>query len=241
MPAMTEGYRLSLSLLQSRLGYHFRDPLLLEKALAHASYAHESGLPFCNERLEYLGDAVLELIVSETLYRAYPDWDEGRLTQERSAIVCARSLAEWGRNLDVPSVLRLGRGLDLQGGRNSVALVADAVEALLGALYLDGGLEAVHLIVDRWLCIRGADEGEPTLDAKSRLQQFLQAQGRDLPLYRVVAEEGPPHERVFVIEVWGDEVLLGIGLGHSRKEGEFDAAGKALQKLMQPVALGGSS
>ncbi len=224
----------SLRLLQTRLGYVFRDPSLLDRALTHSSYAHESGLPFFNERLEFLGDAVLELVVSEALFQAYPDWDEGRLTQERASVVCGRSLAEWGRLLDLLPTLRLGKGLELQGGREKLSPVADAVEALFGAVYLDGGLDEARRVIGRLLWQRTSPS---TLDPKSRLQQQLQAEGKELPLYRVVAEEGPPHERFFVVEVWLEGDLLGIGTGRSRKEGEFAAAEKALEVSVQPVAL----
>ncbi len=235
MQSSCEDYRPSVDLLQNRLGYRFRDAALLEKALTHASFAHESGLPFCNERLEYLGDAVLELTVSEWLFLAHPDWNEGQMTQERASIVCCRSLAEWGRTLGVPENLLLGRGLDLQKGRGRASLIADAVEALLGAIYLDGGFDEARRVIGRFLWRRRDEEATPP-DAKSRLQQRLQAEGKDLPIYHVVAEEGPPHERLFVVEVWAEGNLLGVGTGPSRKEAEFSAAGKALGNLMQPVA-----
>lgn len=223
----------ALLLLQDGIGYVFRDPSLLDRALTHSSYAHESGLLLCNERLEYLGDAVLELVVSEALFLAHPDWDEGELTQERSSIVCGRSLVEWGSLVGLDRCLRLGRGLTMQDGRGRLSPLADGVEALLGAIYLDGGLEEARRVIHRLLWQRRAPS---TLDPKSRLQQQLQAQGKDLPLYRTVAEEGPPHDRSFIVEVWLEGDLLGVGQGHSRKEGEFSAAEKALESLVQPVA-----
>lgn len=224
----------ALALFQeTKLGYVFDDPSLLEEALTHASYAHESGLPFYNERLEFLGDAVLELVISGKLFSELAHEPEGILTQKRASIVCTTNLAKWGKTLGVNNLLRLGKGLNNQGGRQNASICADAVEAVLGAVFVDGGFQNARDVVLKVIDIQrksGEIHPEKALDPKTRLQHYLQAEGGHLPSYQIVAEEGPSHAPTFVVEVWAEGELLGVGTGSSRKRAERNAAKNALAK-----------
>lgn len=217
-----------------RLGYVFKNPSLLEEALTHASFSHESGLPFFNERLEFLGDAVLELVISGKLFSELPQEPEGVLTQKRASIVCTTNLARWGKAMGIDNLLRLGKGLSNQGGRKNISLCADTVEAVFGAVYIDGGFENARKVILSVVNLQqtnGKDQPEKDLDSKTRLQHYLQAKRGDLPSYQIVAEEGPSHAPTFVVEVWAEGELLGVGTGTSRKKAERNAAGNALSKL----------
>lgn len=217
--------------LERALGYAFRAHATLEEALTHASYANETGLCH-NERLEYLGDAVLELCVSETFFSDHPDFDEGDLTKARSRIVRETSLALWAKALNIAAFLRLGKGLEGQGGRGSPSVLADAVEAVLGAVFLDGGYEAARGVVRRWMRTAVTAEVEEKKDAKTMLQEFLQAAGGRPPAYRLRGRTGPDHAAVFEVEaVLADGSVLSVGRGNSIKAAEFAAAGEALARL----------
>ena len=229
---MTKGIQ-PPAFLGRALRYRFHRQELLTEALTHASFANESGLSRCNERLEFLGDAVLELCVSERLYRERPDAEEGDLTRWRSALVCAPNLARWGRLWGIPACLLLGKGFR-RGGPNE-NMVADAFEAVLGALYLDGGLEVVRG------ALRGLpppEEREPgeAKDPKSRLQEVLQGEGNPCPVYERVREEGPSHDRWFAVQVRCGDRVLASGEGRSLREAERQAAVRALVAV-QPVAF----
>ncbi len=213
----------NLEELQERIGYRFRDASLLEEALTHSSYAHEQGLDRWNERLEFLGDAVLELMVSEETFRRFPEAPEGALTRERARLVCEAALAPWGRLLKLDRALRVSRGLM---GKVSAAVVADAVEALIGALYLDGGLEVARQFLQNR---PDPPQEESSLDAKSRLQILCQERGT-MPVYELCGKEGPAHAPRFQCRLECCGLSL-IGKGPSRKRAEQNAAEQALALL----------
>ncbi|HXH06750.1 MAG TPA: ribonuclease III [Vicinamibacterales bacterium] len=225
--------------LERAIGYRFRNPALLEHALTHRSHVHEdaTGGVIDNESLEFLGDAVLGFLVAELLFREFPDRDEGWKSKVKAWLVSEASLARLGTALDLGSHLILGRGEEKSGGRRKRALVADSFEALLAALYLDGGLDAARAFVERQYRdlideARRAASGLPfTADYKSTLQERLQALGRGLPAYRLVAETGPAHRRRFEVEVWVDERAVARGEGGSKKAAEQEAARRALEAL----------
>ncbi|MDR1885944.1 MAG: ribonuclease III [Synergistaceae bacterium] len=217
-----------------RLGYDFRGQDLLREALTHASYANEAGTGRCNERLEYLGDAVLELCVSEALFLRHPEYDEGELTKARAMTVCSSSLASWAAKLRISPLLRISRGLELQGGRSNPSILADAMEAVLGAIFLDGGYEQAASVIRR---LESSAEppsqcGVANKDAKTRLQEALQAMGSHPPTYRLSRRSGPDHASTFVVEaVLSDGSVFATGRGSSIKSAEFAAAESALARL----------
>lgn len=208
----------------------FDNPRLLETALTHASYANEHGTE-SNERLEYIGDAVLDVIVGKYLYEQYPDAHEGALTKKRAKYVCETALVGYAQACQLGEYLRLGHGEEKNGGRQRVALLADAFEALIGAVFLDKGFDEVYKIAQK--VVFPLIEEERTnafVDFKSHLQELVQSDKRSLE-YRIVAESGPSHHKLFVTRVYMDDILMGEGAGHSKKEAEQHAAKIALQKL----------
>lgn len=219
--------------LQHRLGYEFKQPVLLTMALTHRSWANEQGLDEHYERVEFLGDAVLDLLVAHWLYSENPAMAEGELSKLKSHIVSEPVLARWARDLDLGRALRLGIGEDRSGGRKKSSLLADAVEAVLGAIYLDGGLESVREVIDRWLATRplAAIDDPAVSDAKTTLQELAQSQGLGLPVYQHVSEEGPDHEKRFFVECWLGGERIGIGTGATKKQAEQSAARAALKTL----------
>ena len=231
MPLDQEWWYQACGRFQQEIGHGFSSFSLLEEALTHASYANEKGLSFNNERLEFLGDAVLELSISERLFRMYPEWNEGKLTRERARIVCEASLAKGANHLGIPRLLRLGRGLDRQGGRENPSLCADALEACLGALYLDGGEKAAEKLICKIHENFLREEPEATLDFKSALQMRLQNLEGELPSYILLHQEGPPHCPTFHVGVFSGSLSLGEASGNSRKEAENEAARKAMALL----------
>lgn len=219
--------------LETDLGYRFRDRTLLARALTHPSCALEEGGPGDedNQRLEFLGDAVLELCISHILYQRRPDMNEGELTRLRADLVNGRKLAALARSLGLGEVLRLGRGEAQTGGADRESNLADALEALLGAAYLDGGFDAALVMVRALYeaeILRAENRGE-TRDPKTALQEERQAQGRSLPDYRVLGAKGPPHQRCFEVGVYLDGALAAQGTGRSKKEAEQMAARSALE------------
>ncbi len=223
-----------LLLLEERLGWSFRNRALLLEALTHRSYVNEhpdEGIRD-NERLEFLGDAVLQLVVSTDLFRRFPDWSEGRLTELRTALIRGERLAAWAEALELGRWLRLGKG-EAESARARPSVLADAFEALLGAVYLDGGLPAVERLMSR-LLPEAIDQALRDLewhDPKGRLQHWSQAVRGKTPVYRVVAVEGPPHAARFTVQVLiGDEVV-GEGQGTSKREATREAARNALIRL----------
>lgn len=224
--------------IEKALGYRFRHVDLLERALTHRSYANERGLPEHNERLELLGDAVLGLVATEWLYRYHPELPEGDLSKRKSYLVSAPALAGFASRLGVGEALLLGVGEERSGGRRKPSLLADALEALLAAVYLDGGIEPVRRIVTRFL--EGVVEERPRAleaDAKTRLQEELQARGWELPRYMTLQEEGPDHAKRFTVECRVRERFTGRGEGRSKKVAEQRAAAEALEALLAAEAV----
>ncbi len=221
--------------LEAALGYTFEDPGLLRIALTHRSWANERGEPDSYERLEFLGDAVLGLVASRWLFDRHPEWPEGRLTKRKSFVVSAPMLARFARRLELGPELRLGIGEGRSGGSAKASILADAVEAIFGAVYLDGGLEAAAAVIEPFL--EQALEKRSRLshaDAKTRLQELAQANGWGLPEYRVAAETGPDHCKRFAVECAVDGLLAGAAEGRSKKAAEQAAAAAALERLDLP-------
>jgi len=223
--------------LESILGHQFRDPQRLLQALMHSSRIPERapGEPSeSNEKLEFLGDAVLELVVSEELVREFPDWSEGQLSKSRARLVNATAISLSAQRLGIGKYLRLGRGEEKTGGRSKPALLADAYEALIASVYLDGGLEAARGFVRRSL-VEGAIAVEAErlghTDHKSALQEYLQSRGMVPGAYHVIAETGPDHQKTFRVEVRIAGQVSAIGCGRTKKEAEQAAAIAALIQL----------
>lgn len=220
--------------LQTRLGYHFRDEALLILALTHPSVAHEQGLNLqTNQRLEFLGDAVLQLVLTRELYEKFPGFEEGPLTKARAKMVNRRTLADHGRAIELGKHLLVSRGEELHGGRERPSALADAYEAVLGAIFLDGGYEAASdVILRQFQTTFGSVSVIPMLDnPKGELQEFLQATSMESPQYNVVSASGPDHDRVFECTVHHAGKELARGLGRSKKAAESEAARIALEKL----------
>lgn len=222
--------------LQQHLGYTFQDPGLLRLALTHPSVAHEQGTPVqTNQRLEFLGDAVLQLALTRELYEKFPTFGEGPLTKARAKLVNRRSLADRARQLGLGSFLIVSRGEEISGGRERPSALADTFEALLGAIFLDGGFEmARDFILRQFLVAFGELSVIPILEnPKGELQEFLQSFSAEAPRYHVVSASGPDHDRVFECTVHHAGVELARGRGKSKKSAESDAAFGALEKLRQ--------
>ncbi len=220
--------------LESLIGHVFRNRPLLEEALTHASLANKRGPgPRSNQRLEFLGDAVLQLALSEVLYRLWPEADEGLLSKARSRLVSTTALAALARRLDLGRFLHMDRGEEANGGRDRDSILADAFEALTGAVFLDAGMSACHLVVERLfqedLTRLQTEPVDP--NPKGRLQELLQAVNRQAPTYQVLESSGPDHKRSFVVEVYWEARSLGSGSGKSKKEAEMAAAAAALDTL----------
>jgi ribonuclease III len=220
--------------LQARLGYVFRDPALLRLALTHPSVAHEKGAPLqTNQRLEFLGDAVLQLVLTRELFEKFPAVDEGPLTKARAKLVNRRTLAEHARQLGLGQNLLVSRGEELHGGRERPGALADTFEALLGALFLDGGFEpACEFILREFSAAFGELSVIPILEnPKGELQEWLQASSSEAPHYHVVSATGPDHDRVFECTVHHRGLELARGSGKSKKAAESEAALAALAEL----------
>ena len=219
----------------STLDWEVNNLELYQQALTHSSYAHEKGhRRIHNERLEFLGDAVLELIVSDYLYLQYPHLSEGKLTKLRADLVCEASLARLAFSLNLGQFLRLGRGEIVGGGASRPSLLGDAIEALIGALYLDLGIEQCReYVMDLYQPIlKELKEGALRPDYKTLLQEFAQARYAVTPVYRIVDESGPDHDKIFEAEVFLSEEPVGGGQGRSKKEAEQAAAKEAWGKLI---------
>jgi len=221
-----------LSLLQKQLGYRFKDNSLLLRCLTHVSFGRGKGGEH-NETLEFLGDAVLDLAVSDLLMRRFPDKSEGDLSKMRASLVNAATLAEKASDLHLGDLLRMGKGEERSGGREKKSILAGVFEALLGAIYWDGGYDPARRVVERYFA---PDTGEAKLglqDYKTRLQEISQMLFHEPPVYRLVAETGPDHEKRFVTEIAVGGKVLGRGEGRSKKQAEQEAAGKALEGLQK--------
>lgn len=220
--------------LERTIGYTFHNKKLLRQALTHSSYANEKklGKLGCNERLEFLGDAVLELVSSDVLYARFPKIPEGELTKKRASLVCEPSLAYCARQFDLPQYLLLGRGEDMTGGRMRDSIVSDATEALLGAIYLDGGFEKARDFVLRFI-LNDMEHKQLFYDSKTILQEIVQEKGKQTLEYILTGESGPDHNKQFSVEVRVNGNVLGNGTGHTKKAAEQAAAYQAIRRLQQ--------
>jgi ribonuclease-3 len=251
-PFMQENPRNRDAALEERLGYKFSSQALLDRALTHSSAvpelkapgAADAGhdiLPMDNERLEFLGDAVLGLLATEYLLTNFPEWSEGQLSKGRARIVNAGSLETAAKRIRLGEHLRLGRGEEKTGGREKQTLLADAFEAVVAGIYLDAGLGPArevlrHLLFEQALEERGERISES--DRKSALQEFLQGRGRPPAEYRLTGETGPDHQKLFLIEVWVGGECMAEGEGATKKEAEQRAAGTALELLERAETKG---
>ncbi|MGQ9920646.1 MAG: ribonuclease III [Desulfobacca sp.] len=224
--------------LEKRLGYRFVNRAWLAQALIHSSFAHEfPQVGASNERLEFLGDAVLNLVISDALVTAYPEASEGDLSRLRASLVNARHLATLATRLALGACLRLGRGEEQQAGHQKPSVLADALEALIGAVYLDGGYAAARAVVLALFAASLAALGHEvvTQDYKTALQEYVQKLFKMSPEYRLVQESGPAHARRFVVEVWVAGTPLGQGEGNSKKQASQRAAHQALLQLQKEL------
>ena len=218
--------------LEKTIGYRFRDRLLLEMALSHRSSLKGTGLQ-SNERLEYLGDAVLGMVVSDFLYRKFNDISEGELTRKKAILVNETTLAAVALSFELGDYLFMSPEEEKSGGRQKSSIIADAFEALLGALYLDGGMRPALKIINKYLLKDSTEiiEDEKLHNYKGELLEFVQAKGRNIPQYRIKDQIGPDHEKVFVVEVFIQSEFLGQGGGRTKKEAEQNAARQALDRI----------
>ena len=219
--------------LEAKIGYTFRDRTLLENALTHSSYSNEHRGKNCPsyERLEFLGDSILGLVVADHLYRTRPDLPEGDLTRIRAALVCEGSLVEVAKSLDLGSYLNLGKGEEGGGGRNRPSILADVVEAMLAAVYLDGGIGQVRKLVHSLVLDREEERTAAGRDFKTTLQELIQREAGQVLSYRVTGESGPDHAKTFQMEVQRNGQRLGTGTGRSKKEAEQSAAKAAVLEM----------
>ncbi len=222
-----------VSELQQQIAFTYRDPRLLERALTHKSYANENRLSEHNERMEFLGDSVLSLVVSELLMNALPGASEGELSRIRAAVVSEPSLAAVAREIGLGEFLLVGRGEEQTGGRDKDSLLADCLEALVASLYLDGGIERAGAFITRFFSDRidRVQIAGGTADHKTELQELCQERLKTLPEYRVVSESGPDHRKEFTVELSIRGEVCGRGTGRNKKEAEQRAAKEALEKL----------
>lgn len=218
--------------LEQKIGYKFSDFSLLERAMMHSSYTNERHLPKyqCNERLEFLGDAVLELVSSEFLFKGSPKMPEGELTKTRASMVCEPSLALCARDIDLGSYLLLGKGEEATGGRMRDSVTSDAMEALIGAVYLDGGFTSAKEFIHRFV-LTDLEDKKLFYDSKTILQEMVQGEKMGEITYRLVGAEGPDHNKSFHTEVLIGDKVSGKGAGRSKKASEQQAAYEAILRL----------
>ena len=221
--------------LETKLGYTFRRPALLENALYHSSYANEHrccGVS-SNERLEFLGDAVLELISSDFLFHENPQMPEGKLTKLRSSMVCEPALAYCARDIELGRYMLLGKGEEATGGRNRDSITSDVMEAVIGALYLDGGFDAAHDFIHRFI-LSDLENKILFYDSKTVLQEILQAEGDGEFSYELKGEEGPDHNKSFEVSAMLDGQEIGRGIGRTKKSAEQRAAYRGILTIRKP-------
>jgi ribonuclease-3 len=221
--------------LQTKLGYQFQNIALLEKALTHSSYAneHHLGSTNSNERLEFLGDSVLGMVVADSLYRTFPNLPEGDLTRLRASLVCENSLVLVAQSLELGSYLKLGKGEDACGGRTRPSIIADAVEAVLAAVYLDGGINQTRRIIQHFILDNMSRAYEASRDYKTALQELVQRKSGQVLNYQLIGESGPDHAKQFTMEVCLNGSPIGQGTGRSKKDAEQMAAKAAYQHLSE--------
>ncbi|MDE7176734.1 MAG: ribonuclease III [Lachnospiraceae bacterium] len=215
--------------LEEKIGYIFKDKKLLRQAVTHSSYANEMKINKYDdyERLEFLGDAVLELVTSDFLFRKRRENSEGRLTKLRASIVCEPALAFCAREISLERYILLGKGEEATGGRDRDSIVSDVMESVIGAIYLDGGLEEASAFIHRFV-LSDLEHKQLFYDAKTTLQEIIQQENNGALRYKLVKEEGPQHDKIFEVEAYVGEKLVGTGSGHSKKAAEQQAAYQAL-------------
>ena len=221
--------------LEAAIGYKFQNITLLQNALAHSSYANERWHDSLksNERLEFLGDSVLGMVVAEHLYRNFPDRPEGELTRMRADMVCETSLALIAEQIGLGQHLLLGHGEETGGGRNRASILADAVESVIAASFLDGGMAAARSFIERFVLNRVPVRQLTNKDYKTALQELVQQKKNQTITYRLAGESGPDHDKTFLVEVSLNGTVIGEGTGTSKKRAEQDAARAALEQLSQ--------
>ena len=219
--------------LENAIGYRFRNITLLQNALAHSSYANERwhNSLMSNERLEFLGDSVLGMLVAEYLYRTFPDRPEGELTRMRADMVCEKTLASVANGIGLGDHLLLGKGEEQGGGRNRDSILADAVESVIAACYLDGGMEAALAFVERFILVNVPVTKFHNTDYKTALQELVQQKKNQTLAYALVGETGPDHDKQFLVELTLNGKPVGKGTGSSKKRAEQDAARNAMEQL----------
>ena len=235
---MQEIMNRDLNELQEITGYEFRDKELFCRALTHSSYANEHRMAKkqCNERLEFLGDAVLELVSSDFLYHKYPDKPEGELTKIRASIVCEPTLAYCAADIHLGSYLLLGKGEEATGGRERNSVVSDAMEALIGAIYLDGGFASAKEFIHRFI-LNDIEHKQLFYDSKTILQEIVQASYEEPLEYEILKEEGPDHNKTFEVRALLGTKEIGRGSGRTKKSAEAVAAYRGLLKLREEVCI----
>ena len=219
--------------LEKAIGYQFRDLSLLQNALAHSSYANERwhNSLMSNERLEFLGDSVLGMLVANYLYRTFPNRPEGELTRMRADMVCEKTLARVAGQLELGKHLLLGKGEEQGGGRSRESILADAVESVIAACYLDGGMEAAKAFVEKFILVTVPTQKMNNADYKTALQELVQQKKNQTLSYRLVGESGPDHDKKFEVELTLNGTVVGTGTGSSKKRAEQQAAQAAMEKL----------
>ena len=219
--------------LEAAIGYRFQNITLLQNALTHSSYANERwhNSLLSNERLEFLGDSILGMVVAEYLYRNFPDRPEGELTRMRADMVCETSLAQIANRLDLGKHLLLGHGEERFGGRSRPSILADAVESVIAATFLDGGMEAAEGFITRFVLCNVPTGKLQNADYKTALQELIQQKKNQVLCYKLVGESGPDHDKQFIAQVLLNDKVIGEGTGSSKKRAEQDAARVALESL----------
>ena len=226
------GRKIDIDVLYERIGYEFHDPSLLEQALTHSSFANEdlSSKHKDNERLEFLGDAVLELATSRFLYEKYPQKPEGELSKMRASIVCEPTLDLCARAFGLEDFVLLGKGEEKTGGRKRASVISDAMEAVIGAVYLDGGFDAAEEVIHK-VILNDIESKQLYHDSKSKFQELIFAKKLGTPDYRLVKTEGPDHDKKYYVDLYVGDEKLSSGQGRSVKNAEKEAAFTALKKL----------
>lgn len=218
--------------IEKRINYQFLNRNLLKQALTHSSYINELKINKWDsyQRLEYLGDAVLELSISEYLFQMYPDMAEGKMSKLRASIVCEQALAFCARNIELGKFILLGKGEEASGGRERNSIISDVFEAIVGAIYVDGGFETAKKFISKFV-LEDIGERQLFVDSKSILQEMVQANSHSILSYKLIGEFGPEHNKEFEIAVYIDEVFMASGRGHNKKEAEQRAAYSAMKAL----------
>ena len=225
--------------LEKKIGYTFQNRALLKQAVTHSSFANEQKINRQKhyERLEFLGDAVLELVSSDFLFQTHPEMPEGQLTKLRASMVCEPALAYCAKDLTLDSYIQLGKGEEATGGRYRDSIVSDVMEAVIGAIYLDGGMEPARTYIHRFI-LSDLENKQLFLDSKTILQEYMQQNLKKEFHYRLVVESGPEHDKVFLVEVVMEEKVLGRGKGRTKKAAEQQAAYEALLGFRKPGKRG---